>query len=144
MNALISLCPATWNIIITFLSIDGIRRRHGEAWYQLSILTSDMHSIYETEVLMARVLKLGVWPLQRTEELRLEAVRLPRYFWIKYRLLGPRQYRERGLPRPAALTRNKSSFEWAPWLELRKLDVTLEKLDKAAADNILFPIVGRR
>ena len=135
MNTLTSLCPASWNHSITFLSKDEIKQRHGAVWYRLAALTSSMHKSYEMEILMARALKIGTWPLRRTEEILLEKAGLPNCFWIKYRMLGHKQYRERGLPPPANLPRNTYSFEWAPWLEQKRLDLILEMMDEAADER---------
>ena len=131
MSEILSLCPATWSKIVAFLSRDGIKQRHGAAWYQLAELAVSMVRTFELEILMARTLKLGAWPLRRREEFLTEGVRLPNYFWIKYRMLGPRQYRRRGIPPPAEMTTGRNSYEWAPWLEQKCLEFILETMDNA-------------
>ena len=142
MNLLTNLCSIPWSLILSFLYEEKMKRGCGEAWFRIATLTSSIRRKYEKDILITRAFKNGFWPLRRTEETLLENTGLPRSLWIKYRMLDYKQYYARGLPPPADLPRNCLSFEWAPWLELRKLDLTLEKLDKAAADTILFPIVG--
>ena len=120
MVKLLTLCPATWNKIIEFLSYSGTEQGYGVAWYQLAELTTTMVRTFELEILWAKTFKLGVWPLRRGEEELLESIKLPKQLWIKYRLLGQKHYRIRGLPPPTELT-TRSDLEWAPWLEQRKL-----------------------
>ena len=130
MVKLLTLCPATWNKIVAFLSCSGAEQGYGVAWYQLAELTTIVARTFELEILWAKTFKLGVWPLRRGEEELLESIKLPKLLWIKYRLLGQKHYRIRGLPPPTELI-TRSDLEWAPWLEQRKLEFTIESMDNA-------------
>ena len=130
MVKLLTLGPATWNKIVAFLCCSGAEQGYGVAWYQLAELTTIIARTFELEILWAKTFKLGVWQLRRREEELLESIKLPRQLWIKYRLLGRKHYRIRSLPPPTELITG-SDLEWAPWLEQRKLEFTIEAMDNA-------------
>ena len=131
MVGLLALCPVAWNRIYAFISYSKAEQGYGEAWYQLAELATVMVRTFELEIMWARTFKKGVWPIRREEEEMLENIKLPKQLWIKHRLLGQRQYRSRGFPPPIELTLRRSDFAWAPWLEQRNSEFTIESLDNA-------------